>query len=115
VWIATPQGARALAAGEAVGAGSVVQLQFAPGDARFVTLAGRDGSGAFEIYGIVTAEDTALQAAPFSLILDDVPGPQWFFAVGSLDRPQEPEVLRALSMGEDDARFSTYSVRLDKE
>lgn len=113
VWIETDGGARVLSAGDRVRVGDRLQLQFAPRGARWVALVGRDGTGDIEIYGIVEAKGDALQAAPFSLVLDDAPGPQEFLAIGSDTRPTEHrlrEIVRSNS-----ARADTSSVRFEKE
>lgn len=87
VWVEQDDSVVALGEGDSLWAGARIQLRFDPGDARWITLAGRDGSGALEIYGNLEATGAdGLQSAPFSLVLDDTPGAQRFYAVMA-DRP----------------------------
>jgi hypothetical protein len=95
-WVMSGESPRPVYAGERVRAGSRVQLKYRPGGHRWVTLAGKDGLGQVEIYGTVPSTGTALGTAPFSLTLDDTPGPQRFYAIAG-DRKLDPaEVLGAL-------------------
>ena len=48
------------------------------------------------MYGTVSAGESGLRAAPFSLTLDDSGGEQAFFAVYTDDRPAPEAVLAAL-------------------
>ncbi|MFK7927241.1 MAG: hypothetical protein AB8H79_03585 [Myxococcota bacterium] len=68
---------------EALGEGAHVQLVFQARGRRFVTLAGRDGTGEIEVYDSIEVRGReGLIQAPFGLVLDDAPGPQEFFALG---------------------------------
>jgi hypothetical protein len=95
-WVQTGDSARPLYTGEAVRAGTRIQLKFDPGAHRFVTLAGRDGTGAVEVYGTLTAAGPGLATAPFALTLDATAGAQAFFAVLTDSRPDPAGVSRAL-------------------
>jgi len=81
VWVAAPEGPRPLREGEALAAGDRVQLLYNARGAERVGLAGRDGTGEVEVYGVLTPPSPGLHPAPFGLALDDAPGPQVFFAV----------------------------------
>ncbi len=97
VWVGGPQGPRLLRPDEAVGAGDTVQLAAHPRGAAFVSFAGRDGTGAVEVYGTVRASDPdAMVVAPFALTLDDAPGPQWFFALAHDAPASDAELAEAL-------------------
>lgn len=93
VWLDTPQGPKLLHEGDSVAAGDTVQLRFDPGPHRVVTLAGRDGRGAVEVYGSTEARG-GVQTAPFALTLDDTPGDQVFYALFTVS-PPAPEAVRA--------------------
>lgn len=95
-WVQTGSTARPLYTGERVRAGTRIQLKFDPGKHRFVTLAGRDSSGAVEVYGTVPARGPGLATAPFALTLDSARGEQAFFAVLSDTRPDSATVATAL-------------------
>lgn len=111
VWIAGESGPRPLGHGERVGAGDTVQLAFDPHDHRYVTLAGRDGTGTLEVYRTIsTAGMTGLTTAPFSLVLDDAPGPQEFLVLGHDEPLTDREVIQALEEGGAELR----SLSLDK-
>lgn len=81
VWVAAPEGPRPLRPGEALAAGDRVQLLYDARGAERVGLAGRDGTGEVEVYGVLAPPSPGLHPAPFGLALDDAPGPQVFFAV----------------------------------
>ncbi len=112
VWVGSDAGPRPLRQGEAVGEGDAVQLAFDARGARFVTLAGRDGTGTLEIYRTLeTGGQRGLITAPFSLVLDDAPGPQRFLVLGH-DEPLSEEALRArLEAGEGELRTVTLQKR----
>lgn len=93
-WVQTGDSARPLYTGEHVRAGTRIQLKFDPGARRFVTLAGRDGTGAVEVYGTLTAAGPGLANAPFALTLDATRGEQAFFAVLTDTRPDPAWVTR---------------------
>lgn len=81
VWIDGPSGVRPLRADEPVAPGDRVQLLVDAHGAARIGLAGRDGTGAVEVYGVLVPEGEGLHPAPFGLALDDAPGPQVFYAV----------------------------------
>jgi len=91
-WVQTGGSVRPLYTGERVRPGTRLQLKYDPGDHAFVTLAGRDGTGAVEIYGTVPADGPGLATAPFALTLDAAPGSQAFYAVMT-DRRPDPSAL----------------------
>jgi len=112
VWVGTPAGPRPLRIGEPVRAGDTVQLAAHPHGASFVSFAGQDGTGEFEIYGTVRAVDgDSLLVAPHALVLDDAPGPQRFFALAHDAPASEAELRAALA----DGAPSWASVELRKE
>ncbi len=97
VWVKRAEGTRRLRPGEAVGAGDRVQLKYDPRGASSVALAGRDGSGKIEVWTTNAPTGLGLVTAPFALTLDDTPGDQELFVVGS-ERPlTEDEVKAAVS------------------
>jgi hypothetical protein len=81
VWVDSDGGARPLEVGEALQEGDRVQLFYDPRGADRVALAGRDHTGAIEIYGVLAPVRDGLQPAPFALTLDDAPGNQELFVV----------------------------------
>lgn len=97
-WVMSGASPRPIYAGEKVRPGSRVQLRFRPRGHRWVTLAGKDGLGQVEIYGTVPGEDVAIATAPFSLTLDDTPGPQRFYAIVADRKHEASEVLRSLGV-----------------
>ncbi|MFZ5481598.1 MAG: anti-sigma factor family protein [Myxococcota bacterium] len=96
-WVEAGESARPLYTGERVGAGTRVQLKFDPGRRRFVTLAGRDGTGTVEVYATVPGDGPGLKTAPFALTLDESPGDQEFFAVLTDSKPDPDAVIEALA------------------
>lgn len=112
-WIADGDGIRALADGEALGAGAQVQLRYDPGTAAWSTLAGRDGTGVVQVYGLMqsTTNQGGLRTAPFSFVLDDAPGPQEFFLVNSAEPLTDAEVEAAIRRGGDDVHQVAYPRR----
>lgn len=112
VWVEGPEGLRVIGEGERLGAGDRVQPYFDPRGSPFVTFAGSDG-GDVEVYRTVAVENPGLQPAPFGLTLDDAPGPQWLYAIGS-DAPLDVEAVRQ-AIGSNEAPSQTYRVRIDKE
>lgn len=112
VWVRGERGARALAPGERVGPGSTVQLVYDPQGASAVALAGRDGSGTVQVYTTRAPTGIGLVQAPFALTLDDTPGDQELFVVGS-DLPLDDGVVRlAVTQGVPGARVAR--VRLQR-
>lgn len=96
-WVQTGGSARPIYTNESLSPGSRVQLRFNPGRHRYVTLAGRDGSGQVELYGTLVSRGPELQNAPFSLTLDDTPGRQEFLAILTDQKPDPDELSAALS------------------
>jgi hypothetical protein len=92
-WVQAGDAPRPVYTGERLRAGTRVQLKVDAGHRRFVTLAGRDGTGAVEVYGTVAAEGPGPKPAPFALTLDDSDGVQTFYAVLTDGRPS-PDALR---------------------
>lgn len=107
-WVLTGNTARPLYTGEALSAGARVQLKVDAGKRRFVTYAGRDGSGSVEVYATVPATGPGLKPAPFALTLDDAEGEQQFFAILSDERPQADALVR--SLGVDPVRITNADV-----
>ena len=112
VWVRSDAGPRALREGESVSAGDAVQLAFDARGARYVTLAGRDGTGTLEVYRTVeTAGRSGLTMAPFALELDDAPGPQTFLVLAH-EAPLDEAALRArLTKGDGDLQTITLDKR----
>lgn len=96
-WVQTGSSARPIYTNESLAPGSRVQLRFNPGRHRYVTLAGRDGSGQVELYGTLVSRGPEIQNAPFSLTLDDTPGRQEFLAILTDQKPDPDELSAALS------------------
>lgn len=96
-WVQSGTSARPLYSNEPLRAGSRLQLRYNPGRHRFVTLAGRDGSGRVEVYGTVPATGPGPQTAPFSLTLDDTLGDQHFYAILTDQRPAADTLARSLA------------------
>jgi hypothetical protein len=97
VWVQTNGTPRQLYTNEALAPQTRVQLRFNPRGHRFVTLAGRDGTGRVEVYGTVPAAGDSLQAAPFALTLDGTPGVQNFYAILSDTHPSSDDLVRSLA------------------
>jgi hypothetical protein len=97
-WLETERGPRHLAIGAEVGPGARIQLRYRMAPGSWVTFAGSDASGQFEVYGTfpATEGDQTWQSAPFSLTLDDVPGIQKFYAVFTNDPPTPESVEDSL-------------------
>jgi anti-sigma factor RsiW len=112
VWARGPQGPHALAPGETVSSGQVVQLKYDPHGASSIALAGRDGSGRVEVYTTHAPTGIGLVTAPFALTLDDAGGDQELFVVGSTLPLDEALVRMAVSQGVAGARVAR--VRLVK-
>ncbi len=82
VWVDVGAGPRLLVEDEPLGAGDRVQLKFDAAGAAHAAIAGRDQTGAIEVYGAFpTARRRGLVEAPFALELDDVGGVQEFYVV----------------------------------
>lgn len=112
VWVSGEAGARPLRDGEVLSEGSQVQLVFDAHGREYATLAGRDGTGSVEVYGTVpVGGQTGLVEAPFSLVLDDAPGPQTFFVLGHDAPLDEATVARHVQDGTGDLT----EIVLDKE
>ena len=89
--------ARPVYTNESLSPGARVQLRFNPGRHRYVTLAGRDGTGQVELYGTLVSRGPEVQNAPFSLTLDDTPGRQEFLAILTDQKPDPDQLSAALS------------------
>jgi hypothetical protein len=110
VWARGERGVRALGPGDRVTAGQAVQLKYDPHGASAIAIAGRDGSGTVEVYSTRAPTGIGLVTAPFALTLDDGPGDQELFVVGS-DRPlDEAEVRLAITRGVEGARVARVSL-----
>ena len=112
-WIADGDDVRAVADGEALGTGAQVQLRYDPGVAGWSVLAGRDGTGELQIYGLMQSSNIrgGLRNAPFSFVLDDAPGPQEFFLVTSEEPLSDAEVEAAIASGSDAVKRVAYPRR----
>ena len=95
VWVDVGEGRRPLRDEESLGQGDKVQLRYAPEDAAFTAIAGRDSSGAIEVYRVFSTPTGrgGLVDVPFSLTLDDAPGIQEFFVVLG-NRPLDSATVR---------------------
>lgn len=113
VWIESASGPRIVRPGESLEAGDIVQPMVRGDGSAFVTLAGRDGTGAVELWGVVQPEATGLTPADFALTLDDAPGPQTFYAIGA-SRPLTLDEVHEVLAGKLRADWLTEEV-LDKE
>ncbi len=115
-WLETDRGPRPLAEGATVGPGSRIQLRYRKAPEGWVTFAGSDGSGDFEVYGTWPTEsaEEGWQTAPFALTLDETPGIQKFYAVFTSD-PPAPETVEA-SLRQDGAMHGaqTQTISLTK-
>ena len=89
-------GLRPLEVGDALSAGDRVQLWYDPRNADAVGFAGRDGTGAIEVYGVIHPTADGLQPAPFSLTLDGASGNQEFFVVPGAASLDDAAVRRAV-------------------
>ena len=99
LWLESDRGPRPLRAGERLHSGDTVQMLFRPRGARWITLVGRDGTDAIEVWGTTEPMGNHLQPAPFALTLDDSPGPQQFFLLAS-DGPLDRATIREAVEGE---------------
>jgi hypothetical protein len=115
VWVADDGGAHLLGDAERLGEGDRVQLQLDPRGARWVTVAGVDGTGEIEIYDTWEPEAGGLQAAPFALELDDAPGPQHFWVIGTDDPPSDDQIRDIVSGRSNIPGARTSKVTIGKE
>lgn len=96
-WLSTEE-PRLITTADVLRPGDKVQLSYRTDDRATVTLAGRDGSGAVEVYGALETEaDGEWHLAPLSLVLDRTPGEQIFFTVYSDAPLDKGELSLALS------------------
>lgn len=95
VWV-DRDGVRAVRDTDVLSAGDRIQVVFDPRQAAHVTIAGRDPTGAIEVWGTVTPERPGMQPAPFALTLDATPGYQEVFVVASPWPLTRSEVERAV-------------------
>jgi hypothetical protein len=116
LWLARAGGARPWREGERLRTGDQVQLVIDAQGARRVTVGGKDGNGLFEVYGTFEPQRANKpEAAPFSLTLDDAPGPIAFYAVLA-DRPlADDEVKAAALRGVLPPGVAVVSITLPKE
>ncbi len=115
VWIARGGAAVPVGEGDVLSTGTQVQLRYDARDAGWISLVGRDGSGELEIYGAIEANGReGLQEAPFSLVLDDAPGPIEFIAIHS-ERPLTDDALRAGVAGHGPVGVELHAVSFPKE
>ncbi|MCB9687593.1 MAG: hypothetical protein H6738_16730 [Alphaproteobacteria bacterium] len=111
VWVKRPEGTRPLREGEPVGSGDRIQLVYDPHGASAIALAGRDGSGRIEVYTTNAPTGIGLVRAPFALTLDDTPGSQELFVVGSDRALSEDEVKEAVAGAVHGARVGHVVLR----
>lgn len=111
VWVKRPEGTRPLREGEPVVPGDRVQMVYDPHGASAIALAGRDGSGRVEVYTTNAPTGIGLVRAPFALTLDDTPGAQELFVVGSDRALSEDEVKEAVAGGVQNARVGHVVLR----
>ena len=104
-----------LAPGSVVMPGDRIQMRFDPGPYPYASLAGRDGTGLIEVYGIIEVAPDGLQPAPFALELDDTPGDQEFFAIYTHEPPDPVWLMEALEGGSIPDGAVITSIRLRKE
>lgn len=93
-WVDRGRGPELLEPGEPVAAGDRVSLKYDPHGASAVAIAGRDSTGEVEVYTTNAPTGVGLVEAPFGLQLDDTPGTQELFVLGS-DRPLSAEDVQA--------------------
>jgi anti-sigma factor RsiW len=109
-WVDRGHGPEPLDAGGAVAAGDRVSLKYDPHGASAVAIAGRDSTGEVEVYTTNAPTGVGLVEAPFGLQLDDTPGTQELFVLGS-DRPLSAEdVEAAVTEGVDGVRVSRVAL-----
>ncbi|MEQ1568272.1 MAG: hypothetical protein ABMA64_21715 [Myxococcota bacterium] len=109
-WVDQGDGPRLLREGDRLSAGHRVQLSYDPRGASAVAIAGRDSTGAVEVYTTNAPTGIGLVQMPFALTLDDAPGEQELFVVTS-DRPlDEAAVKAALTAGVPGARVARIAI-----
>ncbi len=98
IWIDGDQGPRELRKGDVLRTGDRVQLVFDPLGAPYAILAGRDGTGAIEVWKTIDTRDRpqGLRQAPFGLTLDDTPGDQEFILIPAQARLDERRITRII-------------------
>lgn len=113
-WVDRGDGPRLLRDGERLAAGNRVNLAYDPHGASSVAIAGRDGSGAVEVYTTNAPTGVGLVRAPFALALDDTPGTQELFVVTS-EAPLDEGTVRAALSGEvDGVHVSRLAIEKDR-
>jgi len=112
LWVKSDVGPRPIRSGEALRTGDTVQVFYDSRGASHAVIAGRDGSGRIEVYGVVPKHEK-LGPAPFSLTLDDAPGPQEFFVVTGARPLTSDDVTRAIR-GQDRS-FAVQAVKVGKQ
>jgi hypothetical protein len=110
-WIDQGEGPRLLRPDDVLSAGHKVQLAYDPHGASSVAIAGRDGTGAIEVYTTNAPTGVGLVRAPFALTLDDAPGTQELFVVGSPGPLDEPTVKAAVRNGVPGVRVARVAIR----
>lgn len=103
VWKATEAGSRPVRDDERLRAGDRIQVVFHPEGAPWITLAGRNPSGQIEVWRTLQPDGDVAQPAPFALTLDETPGFQEVFVIGTPWPPTRGEVAGAIA-GADSAR-----------
>ncbi|MCA9488961.1 MAG: hypothetical protein KC621_03540 [Myxococcales bacterium] len=115
VWVKRPEGTRPLREGEVVGVGDRIQLVYDPHGASVIALAGHDGSGGIEVYATNAPTGIGLVRAPFALTLDDTPGAQELFVIGSDRALSEQDVKEAVAGGVQGVRVGHVVLRKRSE
>lgn len=110
-WIDLGGGPRPLRDEDVLGAGDRIQLTYDPRGASYVAIAGRDGTGTVEVYTTTAPTGIGLVRAPFALTLDEVPGVQELFVVGSDSPLDEPLVKAAVRSGVSGAHVGRVAIR----
>ena len=114
-WVDQGGGPRILRETDVLGAGDRIQLTYDPSGASYVAIAGRDGTGAIEVYTTSAPTGVGLVRAPFALTLDGAPGIQELFVLGSGVPLSEGEVKAAVRTGVSGARVARIAIRKREE
>lgn len=113
----------AIASGDAVYPDDALQLVYSAADAMYLAVLGRDGSGRASVYFAADGRAAAIaaghdQTLPHSIVLDDTPGDEVFFALFCTEPAELREYIDALNVGARDvtpsAGCQVHTLRLSK-
>jgi Putative zinc-finger len=113
-WVDRGDGPHLLLPGERLSAGHRVNLAYDPRGASAIAIAGRDSTGAIEVYSTNSPTGVGLVRAPFALTLDDAPGTQELFVVGSQSPLRPDQIELALTEGLPDVWVSRVAIEKDR-